>query len=345
MTAGRSRRRWLAAAVAAVGLAAITVAQCVPNRHSMEDDLTRRSVAALRAANLADVKVSFTGRDGTIWVTSAAETERALAVVRAQEGVRVAEAVVPATAPTTLPAVRLAVDAGHVTLTGAVPSGAARSALIGAATTTFGAGAVQDQLTIDPGTSEVGLAGLGGILSTLGLDAKGAVVDLRGGVITLTGTLSSATAKDAVVAAAVQAIGSSSAVIDRLQVVVPTPTPTPTSKVQTALTKLPNVTFHTGSANLTDQGKKVVAQVAQILAANPGIRIRIEGHTDTNGTSAANLTLSRARANSVMAALRAHGIAANRMTAVGYGESRLKVPDTSPTNQAINRRVEFIVLS
>jgi outer membrane protein OmpA-like peptidoglycan-associated protein len=39
------------------------------------------------------------------------------------------------------------------------------------------------------------------------------------------------------------------------------------------------------------------------------------------------------------------GIAADRMTAVGLGQAGLKVPDDTPANQAINRRVEFIVLS
>jgi outer membrane protein OmpA-like peptidoglycan-associated protein len=72
--------------------------------------------------------------------------------------------------------------------------------------------------------------------------------------------------------------------------------------------------------------------------------VRIEGHTDTNGTPESNLLLSQDRANTVMNTLISLGIAANRMTAVGLGQTGLKVPDDSPANQAINRRVEFIVL-
>jgi outer membrane protein OmpA-like peptidoglycan-associated protein len=104
------------------------------------------------------------------------------------------------------------------------------------------------------------------------------------------------------------------------------------------------VTFENDSATLTPPGQAVAANVAAILKAHPTVKIRIEGHTDSRGSDASNLTLSQARAQAVLDALKAQGIAADRMTAAGFGERRPKVPDTSDANRAINRRVELIVV-
>src|SRR3954447_20836351 len=97
----------LALSVAGAGLAVIVALQAVPNRHSIEGDLTSRSTNALRAAGLSTVDVSFVGRDGTVRTHSRADAERALAIVRAQDGVRVVTAQVtpgaPASAPTATP--------------------------------------------------------------------------------------------------------------------------------------------------------------------------------------------------------------------------------------------------
>jgi outer membrane protein OmpA-like peptidoglycan-associated protein len=338
----RVGRRVLAVVVAGAGLLGLSVAQDIPHRHGIEHDLTDRSLRALRSAGLSDVDVAFAGRDGTVRVGSAAEADRALAAVRGVEGVRVARAVVPATPgprpqpqpSTTLapPAVTLAVKGAKVSLSGTVPA-AAHAALVDAATAAFGAGSVDDRLTSQPGVADAGLAGLPDVLRALHGGATDATVELRDGAVTLTGTVSSAQVRDAVVGAATRATGAASAVTDRLTVVA----------VQQQLVDLPPVTFLLGSATLTPEGRAVVAHVADVLAANPAIRVRIEGHTDTNGTPESNLVLSQARAQTVRDTLVSLGVAPERLTPVGLGQSGLKVPDDTPANQAINRRVEFIV--
>jgi OmpA-OmpF porin, OOP family len=328
--------------VALAGLAAIAVVQCVPNRHSMENDLTRRSANALRAGGMSNVEVSFVGRDGTVRVHSPADGARALAVVRAQRGVRVVVSSggtpappVPATAQ---PAVTLTIDAGRVVLAGAVPSRSVHDGLLRAASDTFGAGTVDDRLTLDPAVADTGLLALPGVLAALGKDAT-AVVELRGGTVTLTGSVPTPGAKDAAARAAA-AVAGPSAVVDRLTVA-----PAPGPQVQALLGALPSVTFETGSATLTQQGRGVVASVAAILAANPGVRVSIEGHTDDQGSAGDNLALSQARARAVLDALVAAGIRADRLSAAGFGESRPKVPNTSDANRAVNRRVELIVVA
>jgi outer membrane protein OmpA-like peptidoglycan-associated protein len=234
--------------------------------------------------------------------------------------------------------VNLAVDAGTVTLTGAVPSESARAALVDPARATFGANAVDDQLTVDPDIGDDGLTGLDAVLSALGREAKSATVRLDDGRITLTGTAPTTAAKQAAVEAAGRAAGSPGAVTDELTVAA-----TPAAEVQRALAALPPIGFLTGSATLSAAGRRAVAQAAAVLKANPAVRVRIEGHTDSVGAAAKNLALSRSRAAAVRAALRSLGVADGRMTSTGYGETRPKVRGDSPSARAVNRRVEFVV--
>jgi outer membrane protein OmpA-like peptidoglycan-associated protein len=340
-------RSTAALVVAVVGLVVLGLVQSIPNRRAMEDDLTARSSQALQEAGLTGFEVSFVGRDGTVWVHSPADAARTLSIVEAQTGVRVATVVV-----VTQPTVRAALDGGRVVLGGTVPTEGARTALVASVTAVFGAGEVDNHLTVDAGVSDAGLAGIADVLVALGKDAKQAAVELRDGRVTLTGTVSSQQAKESAVHAAARVTGNTSTVNDRL-VVARAPSPQPTStpqspppqEVQARLTALPTITFATGSDVLTADGRAVVASAAAILAANPDVRVRIEGHTDSRGTAEANQLLSAQRAQTVLLTLLSLGIAASRMTAVGYGESRLKVPDTSDANMAVNRRVEFVVLS
>lgn len=71
--------------------------------------------------------------------------------------------------------------------------------------------------------------------------------------------------------------------------------------------------------------------------------ITIEGHTDSRGSESYNQALSERRANSVRDYLIGKGIPAEKLKAVGYGESRPKVKEVSPETLLINRRVEFKV--
>ncbi len=72
-------------------------------------------------------------------------------------------------------------------------------------------------------------------------------------------------------------------------------------------------------------------------------QITIEGHTDSRASTAYNQALSERRANSVRTYLIGKGVPAEKLKAIGYGESRLKVEETSPETLLINRRVEFKV--
>jgi outer membrane protein OmpA-like peptidoglycan-associated protein len=167
-----------------------------------------------------------------------------------------------------------------------------------------------------------------------------ATVELRDGRITLTGSVAPF-ARDAAVNAAGEMVGPSN-VVDQLEL-LPPPPPIPPEVVQRELAALPPITFDNNKATLTAAGQASVVKAAELLRRNPPMRVRIEGHTDSNGSAQANLVLSKARAQTVLNALVSLGIRADRLFAIGYGESRLKVPDTSPESRAINRRVEIVV--
>lgn len=325
-----NKRTWAGIAIGAVGLLAIGLAQSIPNRHSMEDNLTRRSTAALEQAGITGTQVKFVGRDGTLEVTSAADVERARQVVAGLEGVRVVSVHGPQT-PKRQPTVTVTVDSGRVAVTGAVPDEATRAALA----SRLGAQANVSGLTVDRAVSADGVSGLTAVVDSLGTKAK-ASIELREGRLTLTGSVESAAMHDAAVAAAGRAVGAAN-VTDKLTVAAPP------EEVQRALISLPPITFENDSAVLTPEGQTAVAKAAEILRANPTVMVRIEGHTDSTGSAESNLTLSQARAQTVMDSLIAQGIAAERLSATGFGETRPKVPDTSPENRAINRRVEFII--
>ena len=85
--------------------------------------------------------------------------------------------------------------------------------------------------------------------------------------------------------------------------------------------------------------------IAQVLQQNPEVRIKIVGHTDADGNDASNLDLSKRRALSVKNELvKTFGIDASRLETDGMGETKPVALNDTPSNKALNRRVEFIKL-
>jgi outer membrane protein OmpA-like peptidoglycan-associated protein len=103
------------------------------------------------------------------------------------------------------------------------------------------------------------------------------------------------------------------------------------------------ILFATGKADLRPESRPVLKEIAATMTQHADLRILIEGHTDNVGSSATNLTLSDARAAAVKAALVADfGIAADRLTTKGFGDTKPAVPNTTATGRAQNRRVEIV---
>jgi OOP family OmpA-OmpF porin len=88
----------------------------------------------------------------------------------------------------------------------------------------------------------------------------------------------------------------------------------------------------------------VLAQVVDVIVRNGIKRVRIEGHTDNQGDPAANLKISKDRAQAVAAFLTKAGIDASRLEVEGYGDTRPIAPNLTPRGRELNRRVELTIL-
>ncbi len=105
-----------------------------------------------------------------------------------------------------------------------------------------------------------------------------------------------------------------------------------------------NIHFAYNSAEIIPRSYAEIKRVAKVMESNPDMTFSIEGHTDSDGKEEYNLSLSEKRANSVLEALVEMGIARDRLSAKGLGESQPLVANGSPEGKATNRRVEFIAL-
>ena len=110
------------------------------------------------------------------------------------------------------------------------------------------------------------------------------------------------------------------------------------------LLKIENIAFEVAKDTLTAKGRETVDKLAAILKKYPHIHVEIAGHTDSDGDADFNQKLSQARVERVKKALIEQGIDAARLKAVGYGESKPLVPNTSAENKQKNRRVEINII-
>ncbi|MGB3454559.1 MAG: OmpA family protein [Moheibacter sp.] len=105
------------------------------------------------------------------------------------------------------------------------------------------------------------------------------------------------------------------------------------------------ILFNTASSELKPESKTVIQEIADVLKVNPGVRLKIIGHTDSDGDDAKNLKLSKDRAESVKNSLvNDYGISASRLETDGKGETEPVADNSTADGKAQNRRVEFLKL-
>jgi outer membrane protein OmpA-like peptidoglycan-associated protein len=109
------------------------------------------------------------------------------------------------------------------------------------------------------------------------------------------------------------------------------------------IVNLSDVLFDTGSANLKTGTREKLAKVAGILLSHPGLKIQVEGHTDSVGEAGYNQHLSENRAGSVRTYLVDQGIAHDAVGTTGFGETNPVASNTTAEGRQQNRRVELIV--
>ena len=104
---------------------------------------------------------------------------------------------------------------------------------------------------------------------------------------------------------------------------------------------LEGVNFETASANLTDQSFVTLNRVAASLAAHPELQVEVAGYTDSRGSDRYNQRLSQSRAEAVRQYLIQRGVAPERLSARGFGESNAIDTNATTNGQGRNRRVEL----
>lgn len=104
---------------------------------------------------------------------------------------------------------------------------------------------------------------------------------------------------------------------------------------------LPGVNFETGFDVLLPGTEYILEKAGKILARYPEMQIEVAGHTDDVGDASSNQGLSERRAKTVRNFLIRYGIAEDRLTYKGYGESRPLADNTTAEGRATNRRVEL----
>ena len=105
-----------------------------------------------------------------------------------------------------------------------------------------------------------------------------------------------------------------------------------------------DIHFESGKATLKAGTQQTIQQITRLMLEHPELRFSIEGHTDSDGTEAFNLTLSENRAKTVKSVLVANGIEEDRMETKGFGESQPIESNENQEGKAMNRRVEFVLL-
>lgn len=122
----------------------------------------------------------------------------------------------------------------------------------------------------------------------------------------------------------------------------PAPAALPQPKISWILS---GVNFDLNKAVVRPDAKEVLENDIKILRENPQIRVEVQGHTCDLGDAAYNMELSDRRANAIKDYLVSQGVAADRLTARGYGESSPRFPNDSEANRAKNRRVELVPMN
>jgi outer membrane protein OmpA-like peptidoglycan-associated protein len=109
------------------------------------------------------------------------------------------------------------------------------------------------------------------------------------------------------------------------------------------IVNMSDVLFDTGKYTLKPGTQISLAKVSGILAAYPGLKVQVEGYTDSTGSDVLNQKLSENRAGAVKDFLIQQGVSMNSISAAGFGKNNPVADNTSASGRAQNRRVNLVV--
>lgn len=109
------------------------------------------------------------------------------------------------------------------------------------------------------------------------------------------------------------------------------------------IVNMSDVLFESGKYTLKPEMREKLAKMAGVILSHPGLKLEVEGHTDSVGSDASNQTLSERRADAVRSYLVSQGIDTNMITSRGFGEGTPIASNDTDAGRRQNRRVEAIV--
>lgn len=109
------------------------------------------------------------------------------------------------------------------------------------------------------------------------------------------------------------------------------------------IVSMDDVLFDTGRFALRPLAREKLAKVAGIVSGHPGLRLEVEGHTDSVGSEESNQKLSEERGDSVRNYLTGQGMAASAVSSKGFGENQPVATNDTAKGRQQNRRVELVI--
>lgn len=131
---------------------------------------------------------------------------------------------------------------------------------------------------------------------------------------------------------------------EALDPVASVPTPQECAEDVAAVLARGKITFTPGSAEIDASAGSVMDALAKVLAACPGVKMEIAGHTDAQGSEDGNRALSQARAEAVALALQGRQVDVSGIEARGYGETVPIADNETDAGREANRRIEFTLI-
>ena len=228
-------------------------------------------------------------------------------------------------------------DSGKVVASGNVPDEASRALILGKLRDLYGPANIVDRLEVGgvvppPNWTE----NVGKLISPNIKQVRRGQLQVSGTQIAIAGAVENEALRQQVVSQMATALNSTYSVNNGLVVEA--------AQAQGLLDKtLSNrvVEFEIGSSMLTDSGRGVVDEMIAAVKQLGMPRVQIVGHTDDAGSRSTNISLSKARADTVRAYMIENGIRAETLGASGEGPDAPVAPNTTTEGRAKNRRIEF----
>lgn len=131
---------------------------------------------------------------------------------------------------------------------------------------------------------------------------------------------------------------------EKLDPIAQLPTPEECVEAIRAILETKKITFEPGSGTLDESAGPIIDEIAVVLVECTGVKLEIQGHTDSQGREEMNQALSQTRAQSVLNALHERRLLTSSFSARGYGESTPIADNETEEGREANRRIEFVLV-